>query len=50
MGYLGKSIKGIFVYLFQGIWETIHFTSSDMCYCVQYFVNFRDYGIFREIN
>ena len=50
MGYLGKSIKGIFECLLQGIWETIHFTSRNMEFCVQYFVYFRGYGILRGLN
>ena len=40
----------LFAILLLGIWDTIHFTSRDIGYCVQYFVYFQGYGIFREIN
>ena len=48
LGCLRKLIMGIFVSLLQGIWESIHLTSRDTGYCVQYFVYFRGYGLFRK--
>ena len=51
-GYLPFYFQGygILSILLTGIWDSIHFTSSDMGYCVQYLFYFQGYWLFGEIN